>query len=97
MVSIADKDFVVSGPHAVEGNEVVLVVRPEEIAISDFGIPVRVKEIRFMGATAQVILTLTNGCELESLILAPVARKIAVGIETFIEIDSSTIQILAFN
>lgn len=95
VVSIADKDFVVSGPHAIEGNEVVLVVRPEEVSISSIGIPVRVKEIRFMGATAQVILTLMNGCELESLILAPVARKIAVGIETFIEIDSSTVKILA--
>jgi hypothetical protein len=70
-------------------------VRPEEVSISSDGIPVRVKEIRFMGATAQVFLTLIDGCELESLVLAPVARKIAVGVETFVKIDSSSVKILA--
>jgi ABC-type Fe3+/spermidine/putrescine transport system ATPase subunit len=95
VVSIANRDFLVSGPQAIEGNEVMLVVRPEEVSISSDGIPVRVKEIRFMGATAQVFLTLIDGCELESLVLAPVARKIAVGVETFVKIDSSSVKILA--
>jgi len=94
LVTVVGHEFVV--PRRAPGADeyVVVVVRPEEISISDGGIPAVVSGIARMGATARIMTTLSDGTTLEALVLAPAARGLECGQNVYIQIPPSAIRLL---